>query len=76
MLPAAPLARRTALAVGLAGAVALGRVLSGLLYDTRPTDPSTFIGVALVFALAGVAACLVPARRATAVDPIIALKSE
>jgi ABC-type antimicrobial peptide transport system permease subunit len=64
------------LGLGLVGAVALGRLLSGMLYDTQPTDPATFVGVALVFALAGVAACFVPARRATAVDPIIALKSD
>jgi len=64
------------LVIGLAGAVALGRLLSGMLYDTQPTDFATFAGVALVFALAGVAACFVPARRATAVDPIIALKSD
>jgi putative ABC transport system permease protein len=64
------------LVIGLAGALALGRLLAGLLYETRPTDPATLACVALVFALSAVAACLIPARRATAVDPIIALRSE
>ena len=64
------------LVIGLLGAVALGRVLSGLLYDTAPTDPFTFVAVALLFGAAAVIACFVPARRATNVDPIIALKAD
>lgn len=64
------------LVLGIAGALALGRVLSGLLYQTEPTDVVTFSGVALVFAAAALFACFMPARRATAVDPIIALKAE
>ena len=64
------------LAIGLAGALALGRVLGGLLYGVRPADPATFAAVALV--LVAVAACtsVVAARRATKVDPLEALRAE
>jgi putative ABC transport system permease protein len=64
------------LVLGIGGALAAGRVLSAYLYQTAPRDPLIFIGVALVFIVAGVAACLIPARRATTVDPLIALRAE
>ena len=64
------------LAIGVAGALAAGRVLSSYLYQTAPRDPMIFAGVALVFVLAGVVACVIPARRATTVDPLIALRAE
>jgi ABC-type antimicrobial peptide transport system permease subunit len=64
------------LAIGVAGALAAGRVLSSYLYQTAPRDPLIFAGFALVFVLAGVVACLIPARRATTVDPLIALRAE
>ena len=63
-------------ALGLVGAVSFGRVLEGLLYDTEATDPVTFIAVAMVFLTATLAACWIPARRATRVNPIIALKAD
>jgi predicted permease len=64
------------LAIGVVGALAAGRVLSSYLYQTAPRDPLIFSGVALVFVLAGIVACLIPARRATTVDPLIALRAE
>jgi putative ABC transport system permease protein len=61
---------------GIAGALAGGRVLSSYLYQTAPRDPLIFAAVATVFIVAGVLACLIPARRATTVDPLIALRAE
>jgi len=64
------------LALGVAGALAAGRVLSAYLYQTAPRDPMIFAAVAAVFVFAGIVACLIPARRATTVDPLIALRAE
>ena len=64
------------LAGGLAIAAVFGRVLSNYLYETQPTDPAALGAVAVACLLAGIAACLVPARRATKVDPILALRAE
>jgi putative ABC transport system permease protein len=64
------------LAIGVVGALVAGRVLSSYLYQTAPRDPLIFTGVAVVFVLAGIVACLIPARRATTVDPLIALRAE
>jgi putative ABC transport system permease protein len=63
-------------AFGTAGALALTRVMSGLLYEVRPTDAATFAGSALLLALLAVAASLVPAWRATRVDPLVALRTD
>lgn len=64
------------IALGIAGALAARRVLSSYLYQTAPRDPLIPTGVAAVFVVAGVIACLIPARRATTVDPLIALRAE
>ena len=68
---------RTALigiGVGLAGAYGLTRLMANLLFDVSATDPLTFFGIALLLMLVAVAACVVPARRAMSIDPMVALK--
>ncbi|MDP6579230.1 MAG: ABC transporter permease [Vicinamibacterales bacterium] len=64
------------LLLGLAGALALSRVLASLLFDTMPTDPSTFAIVSVVLLVAALAACFLPARRTMRVDPMVALRTE
>ncbi len=62
--------------VGLACSLLLTRFLGGLLYQVSPYDPLTLGGIAVVLTLVALAACYLPARRATAVDPAITLRSE
>jgi putative ABC transport system permease protein len=62
--------------LGLIGAMALGRLLSSLLYATSPTDIFTFAGVSLLFIAVAGLACFVPAHRVTLIDPFIALRQE
>ncbi|HLN97220.1 MAG TPA: ABC transporter permease [Pyrinomonadaceae bacterium] len=64
------------LAIGIAGALALTRFLGGLLFEVRPGDPLTYLAVSIFLAVVAVVACLVPARRATKVDPLTALRYE
>jgi putative ABC transport system permease protein len=64
------------LLIGLAGALALTRLLSTLLFEVSPTDPVTFVAVALCVIFAALLACYIPAKRATKVDPLIALRYE
>ncbi len=64
------------LAVGLAAALLLTRFMQALLFGVAPSDPLTFVSIAVVLVASGVAACLGPARRATRVDPMIALRCE
>ncbi|HVE80245.1 MAG TPA: FtsX-like permease family protein, partial [Gemmatimonadaceae bacterium] len=61
---------------GLALAAGLSRFLQLILFDVRPRDPAIFTGVVLVLTAVGALACLVPARRATRVDPMVALRAE
>jgi len=63
-------------AIGTAGALALGRVLSSLIFGVRPTDPLTFVAVAALLAAVALVASIVPAYRATKVDPMVALRYE
>jgi putative ABC transport system permease protein len=64
------------LLLGLAGAVALTRVMRQLLVGVTPTDPVTFTAITALLTIVAMAACLLPARRATRVDPLIALRAD
>ena len=62
--------------IGLGASLVLTRFLGGLLYEVSPHDPLTLGGIAGLLGAVALAACYLPARRATAVDPAIALRSE
>jgi predicted permease len=62
--------------LGIAGALALARVMSTLVYGIRPTDPITFLAVAVLLAMVALFATIVPAYRAAKVDPMVALRYE
>jgi putative ABC transport system permease protein len=64
------------LAAGLAGALLLTRLMETLLFGVRPSDPATLAGVVALILAVAAAACLVPAVRATRVDPMVALRDE
>ena len=63
------------LLLGTVGAVWLARFMEGLVFGVGPRDPLTLVGVCLTLAAVGVIASLGPARRATAVNPVIALRN-
>jgi putative ABC transport system permease protein len=65
-----------AIALGLAGAAALSRLMASELFGVRPLDPPTFAAAAALLALVALAACYVPARRAARLDPVVALAEE
>ena len=61
--------------IGVAGALATTRVLATLLFEIEPNDPATFAGVAALLVVVAIVAGLVPARRASRVDPLVALRA-
>jgi putative ABC transport system permease protein len=63
-------------ALGLFGSVAVTRYLSALLFNVSPTDPATMIGVAMLLASVAAIACYIPARRATLIEPSVALRTD
>jgi ABC-type antimicrobial peptide transport system permease subunit len=66
----------TGVTIGLVATLALGRLMTALLFGVQPTDPWTLAAVALVMAVVSMAACWVPARRATRIAPVNTLRSE
>jgi putative ABC transport system permease protein len=64
------------ISIGLAGAMALTRYIEGMLYDVTPLDPLTYVAVVALFAAVTSIACYLPARRATRIDPMTALRYE
>jgi len=64
------------IAIGIAGAIALTRVMTSLIFEVKPTDPGTFAVVAILLAIVALAACYIPTRRAMRVDPAVALRYE
>ena len=64
------------LVLGGAGAVALSRLLKGMVFDVSTTDPLTFAAMAVLLGAVGFAACWLPARRASGIDPVDAIRTE
>jgi putative ABC transport system permease protein len=66
----------TAVCAGVVGAMALGRLTRGVLFGVGPSDPATLAAAGGLLGLVSIAACYIPARRASHVDPVVALSEE
>jgi len=64
------------LTLGVGGAYAFGQALRGFLFATAPTEPLVYLAMGAAFLAAGVVACYLPARRATSIDPLSALRAD
>ena len=64
------------LAIGVAASLGVTRLLGNMLFEVKPGDPVTLIGVSLLLIVVALAACYIPARRASRVDPVVALRHE
>ena len=64
------------IAIGVAAALALTRILASLLYEVRPTEPAVFAAVSLLLLAIAAASAVIPARRAAHIDPIAALRHD
>jgi putative ABC transport system permease protein len=63
-------------AIGIAGAIAAGRVMESLLHEVKPNDPAVLVWTTALLAGIALAACLIPARRAARLDPMAALRHD
>jgi putative ABC transport system permease protein len=63
-------------AIGLVAALAMGRLVASLVFQVKPSDPTTFLAVAALLALIALLACVIPAYRASKVNPVVALRNE
>jgi ABC-type antimicrobial peptide transport system permease subunit len=63
-------------AIGLAGALVASRLMTQLVYGVRVTDPTTYAGVAALLAAVALVASYIPARRATRIDPLVAMRAD
>ena len=66
----------TGVVLGLVGGLTLSRLLDSLLFEITPTDTATYVSISLLLLMISIIACVIPARRAAAVDPVLALKHE